>query len=393
MMKHTKTLLTTALITACGGSPEEIANSESAAFGRQSGPGAATSPSGRYTQTGPGASGSNASSEPGLPSGSMGSASSGEAAATTDPLGDVVLMNIVYLNQSTSLHQFTEQNGIWRWPDPHFDFKPLRIYMHYALTGQLVNLSAQDVVSSNYAIDVKLNGLALDQANGEYQVSAAGFGVLGCGDTRGCVTVAVSGDLLFPIVETHEIEVRVTPLRTRGTRPWVRMFLQPPNNPTPYFESMMFPIFQHGRCSGCHAMKSPSAIVARHGGVFGVDNVYFEQRGNGHRLRCNSHCHWGPMSRTVPGHEFHDYEWSTPYQDKNIDWRGRDARDICETVNANLPSDEAKRLHFFSDVRIAWAVDSGELPNTAFVEKAPPQDFGAFMTIVEDWIRSGSPCP
>ncbi len=94
--------------------------------------------------------------------------------------------------------------------------------------------------------------------------------------------------------------------------------------------------------------------------------------------------------KTTPCTNCHISDWRSPAFSDGIVWQGKTAREICTTVNAKLPTAEAKIHHFHDDPRIEWAITGKPYP-----VKAPALTIGfdSFLKMVDTWIYSGAPCP
>lgn len=254
------------------------------------------------------------------------------------------------------------------------------------------------VASGNgYALDVYLNGqkLVRPAQGGPYAVSpstAAANPLCPSGET--CLDLSVAPDALFAAAFPWTLKVVFWDL---GRTPTVRSSLgEVDPNPyrTSYFKAKIAPIFQHARCSTCHALGSKQKLIDAHA-PYDIEAIApFEETVTPHgtQLRCGSGCHTG-VAAAVPGKTFTETEWMSPKSDMGIDWTGKTASQICAKVKANLTSPSAMKKHFFDDARIGWAVHSGVVPTGQSLDKAPPGDFFTFQDVVTAWIDGGRPCP
>lgn len=151
-----------------------------------------------------------------------------------------------------------------------------------------------------------------------------------------------------------------------------------------YFEQMLYSTFTHERCASCHAMGDHAAILLQHHQA--VPPVKAED--------------YGPMTpqNTVYCADCHNFpeaaDWRSPFFIQGIQWRGRSAKQICQTVLSKLPTSEELRDHLHTDPRVKWAVSSGRVP-MGYPDKplAPPGSFAAWVAQTTAWIDAGAPCP
>jgi hypothetical protein len=151
-----------------------------------------------------------------------------------------------------------------------------------------------------------------------------------------------------------------------------------------YFATFLYPTFSHARCTDCHSMGDAVALHNQHvaGGMPNVNG--FDPKVAG----CSQ-----------PACHSQIQDWRTPPFSKNVNWRGKSAREICSVVTGHLPSAEGLHKHFHEDPRVLWAVSSGWIPRNANgqpqppLPTAPPHNAQAWYQLVDAWIAGGFPCP
>jgi len=185
--------------------------------------------------------------------------------------------------------------------------------------------------------------------------------------------------------------VLATSAQQSAAAPIVRPFMSYASSPATvraatrsFFATFLYPTFSHARCTDCHSMGDPDTVRAQHA-ASGVPNVISV---NAHVAGCGgTSCH--SMVK----------DWRTPPFEKGINWKGKDAKTVCQIVTSHLPTAEALHAHFHDDPRVLWAVGSGWIPpngqgkGQGWLPTAPPHSSPGWFQMVDVWINAGFPCP
>lgn len=302
-----------------------------------------------------------------------------------------------------------KSSGKWYWPG-HYDLHPKLVHLTWGILPVHTAAIPNIISKQGYGFELRLNGVLLQQGPNALSGNFYAYHITdnieisGCPQGRTCLGTTLLKSKWVSVTPPWIVEISYWEKvkKSTGTKPQkhkVSVIIYP-NQTTgkSYFEQSLYPIFQHDRCTSCHALGSKSALVQRHNGIISASIIQEVPGLLGMNLGCGGGCHKTHITEAtqpVPGVVFHDSEWKTPRFDMGIDWRGKTAKYICQKVTSSLTSAEMLRAHFFHDARIAWAVHSGVMPppNPGVLPKAPPGDYYKFKKLIDAWIRGDVPCP
>lgn len=311
-------------------------------------------------------------------------------------------------------------------------FKMVTIVFQKALTADTTFVSTGLGTSASIYVFKRNDGkpyrLSIDWLINEIP-QAVREQIFACSPYSACYRFEVNGVVQAPEITHLTVTVRTTfevapsqwplsiRLKMRARRPgehgqptewpYTSALIHISANSYDYFEANLYPTFKHPRCTTCHHMGDSAAIYEQHkkytvaGGLSGLKP---DDASSG----C-SNCHQDIRQAETSGGgkakflgqlgTFTDFEWKSPAFSKNINWeKKKDARDVCTTVVAHLPTKEALHKHFHNDARLAWAVTAADVQFPASggspqpKDSAPPGDYAKFLAIVDKWLAIGFPC-
>src|SRR5262245_1866591 len=279
-----------------------------------------------------------------------------------------------------------------------YDLVPTWVHLKwtYQSNSALTAADIHDIVNGNgWAMELWLNGEKLTRGPNGLSPSTDYYGSSGsCGQFGGtCVTWNIRGTVMPPAPGPYSIDLvywELAPYRT--PKQHVYSYADPNPDRMTYFGDQLVPTFRHTNCTTCHSLVSKQSLVDQHHGLLDMSWIYETPTPRGTQLRCLVACH--NVSDVVPGEVFGEIEWMAPAFDMGIDFSQKTNAQICQTVKMKLPTAAALSQHFLDDARIAWAVNSGQLP-LAYGNKgtAPPNSYAAFVDIISAWVSHGAPCP
>lgn len=305
-----------------------------------------------------------------------------------------------------------KSSGKWYWPGL-YDLYPKLVHLTWGILPVHAGEIPKIISKQGYGFEVRLNGTLLQPEgptaySGDFRAShiTDNSDYFGCPQGMTCLGTTIFNTKWASVTPPWIVEIsywKKIQKSVAGDKKPQKLKVSEviyPNQTTSesYFEHLIYPIFQHDRCTSCHALGSKNALVQRHNGIISATIIQEVPGLLGMNLGCGGGCHKTHITEAtqpVPGVVFHDSEWKTPRFDMGIDWRGKTAKYICQKVTSSLTSVEMLRAHFFHDARIAWAVHSGVMPppNPGVLPKAPPGDYYKFKKLIDAWIKGDVPCP
>ncbi|MCA9471575.1 MAG: hypothetical protein MRJ96_08310 [Nitrospirales bacterium] len=229
-----------------------------------------------------------------------------------------------------------------------------------------------------------------------------------------CITLTLNGEkipisrlkfgkrgTLLTRVELNDLRAQTWPktvkvVVTKGNKSWESSDTKIYARSMSYFDSVLYPIFSHDRCTTCHALIDHDSIVEMHQYRLGVEQFpyQFEEEARPQNPTFCMDCHNSPEIKN---------RWVSPLATQGLNWKGWSAHLICEKVTGPFTNKDneietppdPKRLydHFHQDPRILWAVSDGTTPTGKKLTVPFPNKPLLWYSKIDPWVEADAPCP